>query len=206
MKKIHYKLWKEIEKNIKEFDFSNYVKTASTYENDEELIEYLKKYSQENVPISLDFWKQINIPDKCLVFRNSFYQQIDFIISIWRKLFLSLDNKTNEVLVISSYSSKSVILPVFYINLDKLGVEIILRYNLHDWKVSIKSKIKLDFETMGLFDENENYNSSYLEGFPKEMVFGSYNSSKYNFTIELDDDYTLYSFFVILINYLNKEQ
>ena len=96
--------------------------------------------------------------------------------------------------MISTHVSKSVTLPVYLINLKELGIEIILRDNLYDWKVSVSSDSELYFETMDLFDEFKIWNSTYCEGFPNNKIFGCYNENKFNFTIRLDNNYGLYTF------------
>ena len=55
---------------------------------------------------------------------------------------------------------------------------------------------------MGLFNPTEEITSVYCEGFPKDKVYGSYEQSHSQFTIEIGSDYDLYTFIFLLKNYL----
>ena len=110
--------------------------------------------------------------------------------------------RDNPLLVISTHYSKSVKLPVFQINLEKYGIEMVLRYNFYDWKISVKSDKPLDFDYMGLFNPTEEISYLYCEGFPRDKVYGSYEQSHSQFTIEIGSHYDLYTFIFLLKNYL----
>ena len=113
------------------------------------------------------------------------------------------DPDSLQPMVISTHVSKSVKFPVYQIELKEYGIEIILRNNVYDWKVSIKSKKPLDFDYMGLFDPTKVINPIYCEGFPKDKVYGSYEQNHAEFTFEMGSDYyKLYTFFFLLKNYL----
>ena len=96
----------------------------------------------------------------------------------------------------------NVKLPVFQINLEEYGIEIVLRYNFYDWKISVKSDTPLDFDYMGLFNANQQFSDIYCQGFPKDKIYGSYDQNHSQFTIEISSTYNLYTFIFLLKNYL----
>ena len=114
----------------------------------------------------------------------------------------SYDYKSNLPLVISTHISKSVVLPVYQINLEEYSIEIVLRGNFLDWKVSIKSEKPLNFDFMGLFDPEEAVSDLCCEGFPRDKIYGSFAENPSQFTIEIISNYDLYTFFYLLKTYL----
>ncbi len=202
MKKIYYTIWKDIEKLIPDFDFSDFSKTSSPDETDSNLISYLKKYYLEHLPIEVDVWRSVNDPSDTLLAKDGFYSQINFITFICERILSGLSKTSVIPYVISIHTSKSVVLPVYQIKLEDFGIEMILRNNFYDWKLSISSIRELNFNTMNLFDETSIFSKSYCEGFPVDKIYGSYSSDKSKFTIELDSNYDLYTFFILLSNHL----
>lgn len=88
--------------------------------------------------------------------------------------------------VISTHTSKSVKLPVYELYRPDLGLRLILRNNFYDWKLSVISAQPIVADFAGLFKTtppvDEKYTGSelsacYFEGFPRELVFGYYESS-----------------------------
>lgn len=83
--------------------------------------------------------------------------------------------------VIGEHRSKSVRLPVYLIERPDLSLRFVLRGNFQDWKLSVASKRPITSELFPyLFhtttppidpDYNE-LSSSYLEGFPQDLIFG----------------------------------
>lgn len=103
------------------------------------------------------------------------------VSTVNREEYLAIKNTLQAV---SVHISKSVLLPVFKMTPPD-GTTFVMRYNFHDWKVSVSSPRDVDADFMGLFDPNERISSVYYEGFPKECVYGSYAENKRQFTIEL---------------------
>jgi len=162
------------------------------------------KKQVQNLPMDATSWIRANIPDPNLIYARGCVDQVCFVRDIINsRLWSSFDEwVNNEPLVISTHYSKSVKLPVFQINLEKYGIEIILRCNFYDWKVSVKSErpIKIDF--MDLFNQEEIIHDINCEGFPKDKVYGSYQQDQSQFTAEIKSDYELYTFFFLFKNYL----
>ena len=88
--------------------------------------------------------------------------------------------------VISEHYSKSVRLPVYSIEREDIGLQLVLRGNFYNWKLSCMSRqpIRCDFD--GLFyttpPVEPDYTGDclhpvYFEGFPPEHIFGYYAPS-----------------------------
>lgn len=116
---------------------------------------------------------------------------------------ISYDSREQILRVISTHTSRSITLPVYKFNLKSLfGLDIILRDNFHDWKVSIDSLYPIPCNFMNLFDEQKEIDPSSCEGFPKEYIFGSFKKNSRQFTIEISDHYKLHTFMWILNDYI----
>lgn len=115
------------------------------------------------------------------------------------------------VTVIGEHRSKSVRLPVYHIVLpgptllergrfiEQPGLEMVLRDNFYDWKVSVRSDAPIhNVAGWGLFREDEAISACYCEGFPREWVQGPYAKDKRRFTVELGGQYDLYAFCLLL--------
>ena len=101
------------------------------------------------------------------------------------------------VFVISTHTSKSCRLPVYYFKMRN-GIKIICRGNFYDWKISVETPTKLregllplDLISGGL---HETIPTCYLEGFKDEWGYGPYNAANpaNKFTIEVHDKYRFY--------------
>ena len=201
-KRVHYAELEDMQKYIEGFNPDDY---EISYENtDPSVVEFVRNYYDKHLPVDVTAWMRVNEPDKNLIYAKGFGNQVCFVRDTICQLLRSTYEEwsDNPPLVISTHYSKSVKLPVFQINLEKYGIEMVLRYNFYDWKISVKSDKPLDFDYMGLFNPTEEITSVYCEGFPKDKVYGSYEQSHSQFTIEIGSDYDLYTFIFLLKNYL----
>lgn len=151
-------------------------------------------------------WIRVNEPDEKLIYTKGLSKQVYFVGDELCKLLSSTyeEWEGNPPMVISTHYSKSVKLPVFQINLEKYGIEMVLRYNFYDWKVSVKSDKPLKFDYMGIFNPTQEISYIFCEGFPKDKVYGSYEKSHSQFTVEISSYYDLYTFIFLLKNYLKN--
>lgn len=152
-----------------------------------------------NVP--LQEWANANVPAEELIWGNGYWQQIMFVRDKVLQLFCPSYEDYKKLAqdglrVISIHTSKSVLLPVYEIALPD-GTEFTLRYNFHDWKISVNSPTPVEYDFMDLFDPNEDIDSVYCEGFPSSRVYGSYANNTGEFTIALYDDYSVWTFFYL---------
>lgn len=201
-KRVHYSIMEDMQKYIKGFDPNDYQRDSDF--TDPEVIEYARNYYAMNLPVNVTAWIRVNEPNPNLLYGKGLGKQLCFVRDEINPLLRSSYKEwvENEPLVISTHRSKSVLLPVYQIKLEKYGIEMILRNNFYDWKVSIKSEKTLSFDFMGLFDTKKEINAVYCEGFPKDKVYGSFEKNSSQFTIEIDSNYELYTFFFLLKNYL----
>ena len=202
-KRVHYALLEDMHKYIKEFNFNDYISCNDI--TDHSVIEYVRDYYSKHLPVDVTAWLRANTPNESSVYSGALGEQVEFIRDIIGHLLRPdyEDWYKKPPLVISTHCSKSIVLPVYQINLEKYGIEFVLRYNFYDWKVSVKSEKALNFNFMELFDPEGEYSKSDCEGFPEHKIYGSYKKNHYQFTIEIETNYDLYTFFFLLKNYLD---
>lgn len=199
----------------------NIVFNRSTYEHmsEKELIPIFRDYYAKHLPVDVTTWIRVNKPDENLTYKDGLGDQVCFVRdTIMRDIFYSsifgkYEREAYEKfqpMVISTHMSKSVLLPVVLMNIEKYNIKIILRYNFYDWKIFIISKDEINCDFKGLFIEKDKpINTIYCEGFPKDLVFDRYCDNKKQFTIEINDKYRLYTFMYLLNDYFysnRKEQ
>ena len=102
--------------------------------------------------------------------------------------------------VISEHMSKSVHLPVYQFERPDLGLRFTLRNNFYNWKLSVESEVPLTTDFSCLFPtrmpKDPEYQGNaladcYFEGFPKDRIFGYYESNPRKFSAEIWDNYSL---------------
>lgn len=155
----------------------------------------------QQLDVPLQEWANANVPAEELIWGNGYWQQIMFVRDKVLQLFcLSYEEykklSQDGLRVISTHTSKSVLLPVYKIALPD-GTEFTLRYNFHNWKISVNSPTPVEYDFMDLFDPNEDINPVYCEGFLDNNVYGPYVNNTGAFTIELYDDYSVWTFFYL---------
>ncbi len=201
-KRVHYAELEDMQKYIEGFNHDDYESCGER--TDHSVIAYARDYYDKHLPVDVTAWIRVNEPDENLIYAKGLGDQVCFVRDRLCQLLRSTyeEWRDNPPLVISTHYSKSVKLPVFQINLEKYGIEMVLRYNFYDWKISVKSDKPLDFDYMGLFNPTEEISYLYCEGFPRDKVYGSYEQSHSQFTIEIGSRYDLYTFIFLLKNYL----
>ncbi|HVS79701.1 MAG TPA: hypothetical protein VHF05_01855 [Candidatus Paceibacterota bacterium] len=152
----------------------------------------------------LEDWARAHDPSQTnLLFKNGFWDQIEFvrdqipgIAYVACGLEAARYVETN-IRVISTHVSKSVTLPVFHLRLPN-GDQFVMRYNFHDWKVSVAAKEPIDADFMRLFNPSLKLHRAYCEGFPEEWIFGSYEADPGKFSVVLQSGYYyIFTFFWI---------
>lgn len=187
-------------------DFALKIVMDSEYdETDPEILHTIQKYYDEHLPVDITKWIRVNEPSSTLLYRDGLGKQVVFVRDVLTDIFFDSyeEYKANPVKAISHHFSKSVKLPVFELDVSKLGLKIILRYNFYDWKVSIISQTPIDFEFEGLFDPNEE--ARFCEGFPKEYILGPYSANNMTFTAEISNQYRLYTFLYLINRQLHRK-
>ena len=206
-KRVSYVLLEDMQKYIKGINVDDYEPCYDSKLTDPSIIEYVRRYYDDNLPVDLTAWQRVNQPDENLRYANQMWEQVAFVSStlcqLWHPGYEYWEN--NPVMVISTHTSKSVRLPVYQINLVGYEMEIVLRNNFHNWKVSINCPHDSlqDFNYMNLIKPARVIPSHLCEGFPKDKVYGSYRQNHSKFTVEIDSTYNLYTFMYLLKNYLD---
>ncbi|MBP3502826.1 MAG: hypothetical protein J6K42_05070 [Clostridia bacterium] len=203
-KRVHYSVLEDMKKYLKDFNPDDFIMDVDR--TDETVICYLQNYYDENLPVDVTAWKRVNRPRETLIYKEALGEQVCFVRDILSDKLVFADlpwDEHEEPMVISHHYSKSVKLPVYQIKREDIGIEFILRCNIYDWKISVKSDKPLDFDFMELFDPKRVIDAYYCEGFPKEKVYGSYEQNHSQFTVEIGSEYNVYTFFFLIRNYLN---
>lgn len=171
---------------------------------DPSIITFLKNYYDSHMPIDVTAWLQVNKPSDTLYYANELVPQIRFvrdtICSIFSHSFE--DDSPNPTMVIRTHTSKSVRFPVYSIYIEKYHLELILRCNLYNWIISISSEHPLTFDNLKLFNKGLPVEPAYCEGFPRDKIYGTYYDDQSKFTIKLDSNYELYTYFYLPNHYL----
>ena len=139
-----------------------------------------KKIPSMKEPVPLGLWMQQNEPGDEMIWKGSTGKQLE----IMRKIGSFITKERDQVQVINEHHSKSIRLPVYYIK--HLDLQLILRNNFYNWKLSVicNSPIEADFtklfHTTPPIEPNYTGNelaSCYFEGFPKDLIFNYYEES-----------------------------
>lgn len=169
------------------------------------LPEWQRKNDSMSKFIRLQSWfidKLDKINDE-MIYKKSFENQVLFV----RDTIYNLLNKNIKCIdVISEHTSKSIKLPVYKILLND-KTEIIMRNNFYDWKFSIKTKNELNIPASLISDGyDEKISNCYCEGFDNSWVYDCYLNNKSNFTVELNDNYNVYTFLFLIQQQLNLRE
>jgi hypothetical protein len=150
-------------------------------------------------------WVEANAPAKELLWRDSFFQQTNFVggLLAWcltpNWLLKKYDRLANRVEVVSAHTSKSVLLPVYSIVTDNgYGGEyfsLVFRNNFYNWNVSVEADspltAALDFYDLGVVSDDQGY--CYCEGM-ENWRYGSRKDDAKRFTCSFANDHDFYVF------------
>lgn len=159
----------------------------------------LSKTEVREVP--LQEWMDTHEPDSKMFWRDDYYLQITFIRDQIPGILAEgrrdgIGRIRDNIRVISAHRSKSILLPVYQITAPN-GTVFTLRNNFYEWKVSVESPVDIWAPFDGLFNQSSVHDGVYCEGIPNHKVFGSYAGSQKQFTVELPNNYALWTFFWI---------
>ena len=140
-------------------------------------------------PVPLIEWALAHpVPDQ-MYWKGDADNQIRFV---WKSLAplvgkgFSYEEVQQLITVIATHRSKSIDLPVYRLERSDLGLQIILRDNFYNWKISVISERPITADFSGLFYTtppiDPDYTGDplhhvYFEGFPKDLVFGYFEES-----------------------------
>ena len=142
-----------------------------------------------------------NQQDSDLIYKECQEDQLFFFRDIIPRLFMQGNYQSeisDSVKVISTHTSKSVLLPVVEITWKE--IKFVFRDNFYDWKISVESFIPICVDFHGLFDPDKEHHKVYFEGFPEERVYGSYNNDRTHFSVQLVSSYAVYTFLFLIVS------
>lgn len=143
----------------------------------------IPEYNQNRPWSHLHAWAMNNEPPDAMIYKKGYWIQIQLIRD---ELFGMFHDRVKEISVVSTHTSKSIILPVYKVSLAD-GTIMIMRCNFHDWKVTVISSTPVLLNTACL-RANEGINPIYCEGFDPSWVLGPYAQSSKEFTFEASND------------------
>lgn len=194
-------------------EFKHLTKEEIEEKNDllvEEIRNFYQQLINDEKDLDLLTWTRMHLPSEEMSYKDAAIDQMVFIRDkITRNLFDNYEMyEKNPVKIISTHMSKSIVLPVYLIDLQNIyGIKIIMRGNFYDWKISISSNKNINCDFDNLITDSSKINSVYCEGFKEEWVYDAYNNNKKQFTIETNYSfYELYTFFYLLGRFLKKNQ
>lgn len=171
--------------------------------------------------ISLKDWLAVNSPAERMIWRESFYRQVDFVrynLMPVLQMYRSFDPWTGElptefldtvqphdqvVKVINTHMSKSITLPVYSIEIKSLRLT--LRGNFDNWVLSVETDspvLSPGANLRHLFSDGYDVEirEYHCEGFPPSRVFGPYAANRKQFTVGFRGNHELFTFIWQLVH------
>lgn len=166
-------------------------------ETDPEVIKNIRNFYESKLlvePIDIVSWMRVNEPKDNLIYKPQMYEQINFMTCNIKEL-LGIDMR--DIKVVSVHESKSIKLPVYFIQTKDYSF--MLRCNFYDWNVSVKCAKPLELIGFPTFDI-EGKDHCYFQGFPSSWKFRPYVENNRQFSFCVEDNYKLYVFFYMIAN------
>jgi hypothetical protein len=151
-----------------------------------------------------------------MIWKGAFGHQVGFVRDTICNLVgwgLDYEDKERIADVVSVHTSKSIVLPVYDLRRPDLGLRLVMRNNFYNWKLSVISKKPIIADFSGLFPTTPpvepDYTGNplspvYFEGFPKELIFGYYETSdKKKWSAEIGGDYSLHTTIFLMLRSLD---
>jgi hypothetical protein len=147
----------------------------------------------------LEAWVDQHWPEERMLWHGAAHQQLQFLhlhapLAIAPCSAEERERIRHEARVAGTHTSKSIVMPVYAVWLPGPRVQLVMRGNFHDWKVSVRAGRDVPGPFDGLFDPYAECPAWNCEGFPAGWVFGSYRSNPREFTVALANEFELYAF------------
>lgn len=168
-----------------------------------------------NEPIQEWFNKQREATPDEMYYKGASGRQIMFARDTLTGLVacgLAYEEAKKITTVISTHTSKSVLLPVYQFERVDLGLRLIARDNFYNWKLSVISERPIVADFSGLFHTTPPVDPSYtgdplasvyFEGFPRDLVFGYYEpSSGHRWSAEIGSDNAMWATLFLIMRTL----
>lgn len=106
--------------------------------------------------------------------------------------------------VVGTHRSKSIELPVYGLEISRLGLRVVLRDNFYDWNLVVDSDRPVVIDPTRLFPPND-LGSCFYQGFPAAWVEATpYAQSQTRFACYLENAYALHTFFHLVARALER--
>jgi len=161
-----------------------------------------------DTPVKLADWWPAHPPADTLLWKNGYGHQCSFVLNTLGSMLIKgvdgdpgdlIELVENSIWVISTHRSKSVELPVFHLKHPTRGLELVMRCNFYNWKVSVISDEPIVDNFYDLFNKTDKIDAVYCEGFDPAWIFAPYAENQQQFTLEVGGDFNLYTFLWLLI-------
>lgn len=159
---------------------------------------------EEGIP--LQEWANAREPGDNMLWKSGYWEQILFVRDVLPQLFFESyeEYKNHPIMVVGTHVSKSISLPVFSIKKDDLEVR--MRYNFFDWKVSVRSAIPVPDVFSRRIKRDQKIHRVYFEGFQDDWIFGSYNEDPRQFSVKINSEHDVYAFLLAITEALFQKK
>lgn len=163
-----------------------------------------------DVEQKLQMWINEQIVDDKMLWKGAWGEQLQFFRDSITGLFcygMDYEDCDGIATVISTHRSKSIILPVYKLHREDIGLTLVARSNFYDWKLSVISEIPINADFRGLFHTTppiepeytgNELASVYFEGFPKKYIFGYQGENRKQFSASIGQEALWTTIFLIL--------
>ena len=130
--------------------------------------------------------------DSSLTYKETAAEEIMFMRDKIARIFKSDFN------VIGTHKSKSLTLPVMQISTEHLTLTV--RDNFYNYAISVTLKKNIDWVFDGVFESSadDNLKTIYFEGFPSDLVYGSFRENPTQLSLHINSKEMFYVFCFLL--------
>ena len=200
-KSVSIYIFEDMKRNVKDFNPDEYEPNDFQI-NDPEVIDYLRDYYDDHLPIDAEAWVRVNDDKEKLSYGISIVENASLISSICWMLTTSYINKITPM-VVAVYHPPFNKKPIYQFEVKEYGIKVTIKVDGHAWTISIDSQKPLDYDFMDLFDPTFKIYPITITDLPRKYTYGSFEENKSKFTIEINSQYKVYTFFYLLKHYLN---
>lgn len=167
--------------------------------------------------VPLQEWINNNPVHDKMYWKTPFDHQVMFVRDRLVPLFgagLTYEQQKQIATVISTHRSKSIKLPVYLLTRPDQNLQIVLRDNFYNWKISVLSETPIQADFAGLFYTTpplepdytgEPLHPVYFEGFPRNLIFPYYSETDgRRWSAEIDGDETLWTSIFLMMRSLEN--
>lgn len=200
-KSVSVYIFEDMKRNVEGFNPDEYEKNDFQI-TDPSVISFLRDYYDKHLPVDAKAWVRVNDDKDKLSYGISIGEHASFISSICWMLTSSYINRVTPMVIAVYYPTLGK-RPIYQFEIKEYGIKVILKADGHNWIISIDSPKPLDYDFMELFDPSYKEYPLTINDIPKEYAYDSFEENKSKFTIEINSQYKVYTFFYLLKHYLN---